>query len=212
MEELRSTDILDKEIQDDARKKAEKILKNADAQGQQILADVETRLEAARKDRESYYSQKAAQFKKDLDSSLPLEKSRFLVSYISSSVASAINDYLKTISQEKRIQLVLTMLDRFESITDGKSFEAAVYGFNLDLAKNELNKNNKLHISSFLATEFAKTGEVAVDGIEIHEGIILVSDDKVVKIRLTLEELFSELIDKYRNELAVTLFGGRLPE
>ena len=212
MEELRSTDILDKEIQDDARKKAEKILKNADAQGQQILADVETRLESAKKDRESYYSQKAAQFKKDLDSSLPLEKSRFLVSYISSSVASAINDYLKTISQEKRIQLVLTMLTRFESLTDGKSFEAAVYGFNLDLAKNELNKNNKLHISSFLATEFAKTGEVAVDGIEIHEGIILVSDDKVVKIRLTLEELFSELIDKYRNELAVTLFGGRLPE
>ena len=212
MEELRSTDILDKEIQDDARKKAEKILKNADAQGQQILADVETQLESAKKDRESYYSQKAAQFKKDLDSSLPLEKSRFLVSYISSSVASAINDYLKTISQEKRIQLVLTMLDRFESLTDGKSFEAAVYGFNLDLAKNELNKNNKLHISSFLATEFAKTGEVAVDGIEIHEGIILVSDDKVVKIRLTLEELFSELIDKYRNELAVTLFGGRLPE
>ncbi|MGN0731638.1 MAG: V-type ATP synthase subunit E family protein [Treponema sp.] len=212
MEELRSTDILDKEIQDDARKKAEKILKNADAQGQQILADVETRLESAKKDRESYYSQKAAQFKKDLDSSLPLEKSRFLVSYISSSVASAINDYLKTISQEKRIQLVLTMLKRFESLTDGKSFEAAVYGFNLDLAKSELNKNNKLHISSFLATEFAKTGEVAVDGIEIHEGIILVSDDKVVKIRLTLEELFSELIDKYRNELAVTLFGGRLPE
>ena len=212
MEELRSTDILDKEIQDDARKKAEKILKNADAQGQQILADVDTRLESAKKDRESYYSQKAAQFKKDLDSSLPLEKSRFLVSYISSSVASAINDYLKTISQEKRIQLVLTMLNRFESLTDGKSFEAAVYGFNLDLAKNELNKNNKLHISSFLATEFAKTGEVAVDGIEIHEGIILVSDDKVVKIRLTLEELFSELIDKYRNELAVTLFGGRLPE
>ena len=212
MEELRSTDILDKEIQDDARKKAEKILKNADAQGQQILADVETRLESAKKDIESYYSQKAAQFKKDLDSSLPLEKSRFLVSYISSSVASAINDYLKTISQEKRIQLVLTMLNRFESLTDGKSFEAAVYGFNLDLAKNELNKNNKLHISSFLATEFAKTGEVAVDGIEIHEGIILVSDDKVVKIRLTLEELFSELIDKYRNELAVTLFGGRLPE
>ena len=212
MEELRSTDILDKEIQDDARKKAEKILKNADAQGQQILADVETRLESAKKDRESYYSQKAAQFKKDLDSSLPLEKSRFLVSYISSSVASAINDYLKTISQEKRIQLVLTMLNRFESLTDGKSFEAAVYGFNLDLAKNELNKHNKLHISSFLATEFAKTGEVAVDGIEIHEGIILVSDDKVVKIRLTLEELFSELIDKYRNELAVTLFGGRLPE
>ena len=46
----------------------------------------------------------------------------------------------------------------------------------------------------------------------MHEGIILDSDDKSVKIRLTIEELVTEILDKYRNELAVTLFGGRLPE
>lgn len=212
MEELRSTDILDKEIQDDARKKAEKILKNADIQGQQILTGVDGRLEDAEKNRKMYYAQKAEQFKKDLDSSLPLEKSRFRVSYISSSVAGAINDYVKTLPQEKRIQLVLTMLDRMEPLADGKTFNAYVYGFDVDAVKKEFAGKKNVRIASFEKTEFAKTREHAVDGIEIHGGIILISDDKAVKIRLTLEELFSELIDTYRNELAVTLFGGRLPE
>ena len=60
--------------------------------------------------------------------------------------------------------------------------------------------------------DFVKSGETAVDGIDLHEGIILDSQDKSVKIRLTIEELVVELLDKYRNELAVTQFGGRLPE
>ena len=45
MEELRSTEILEKEIQSDARRKAEKILKNADADCEKILSSVETRFE-----------------------------------------------------------------------------------------------------------------------------------------------------------------------
>ena len=55
MEELRSAEILDKEIQDDARKKAEKILRNADSQCDQIMAQVESRLEEAKKEKEIYF-------------------------------------------------------------------------------------------------------------------------------------------------------------
>lgn len=212
MEELRSTDILDKEIQDDARKKAEKILKNADIQCQQILSDVDARLDAAKKEREEYYNQKADKFLKDLNSSLPLEKSRFLVSHISSSIAQEINNYLKSISEQKRINLVLSMLNRFGSLTKDKVFNAIIYGFNQDSVKLEISKIENLKINSYSSTEFSKSGETAIGNIDIHEGIILVSEDESVKIRLTLEEYISELIDKYRNELAVTLFGGRLPE
>ena len=84
------------------------------------------------------------------------------------------------------------------------------YGFDTNFVKNTL--SSKVKINNCFSVDFAKSGEEAVDGIEIHEGVILVSDDKAVKIRLTLEEVITELIDKYRNELAVTLFGGRLPE
>lgn len=210
MEELRSAEILDKEIQDDARKKAEKILRNADSQCDQIMAQVESRLEEAKKEKEIYFNQKADQVKKDLDSSMPLEKSRFLVSYISSSIAKGINEYLKTLSSEKRFELAVSLLNQFSNLVSDRTFEAAVYGFDPAYVKSTL--SSKVKINSCSSVEFAKSGSEAVDGIEIHEGVILLSEDKSVKIRLTLEEVITELIDKYRKELAVTLFGGRLPE
>lgn len=210
MEELRSAEILDKEIQDDARKKAEKILRNADSQCDQIMAQVESRLEEAKKEKEIYFNQKADQVKKDLDSSMPLEKSRFLVSYISSSIAKGINEYLKTLSSEKRFELAVSLLDQFSNLVSDRTFDAAVYGFDPAYVKSTL--ISKVKINSCSSVEFAKSGSEAVDGIEIHEGVILLSEDKSVKIRLTLEEVITELIDKYRKELAVTLFGGRLPE
>lgn len=210
MEELRSAEILDKEIQDDARKKAEKILRNADSQCDQIMAQVESRLEEAKKEKEIYFNQKAEQVKKDLDSSMPLEKSRFLVSYISSSIAKGINEYLKTLSSEKRFELAVSLLNQFSNLVSDRTFDAAVYGFDPAYVKSTL--SSKVKINSCSPVEFAKSGSEAVDGIEIHEGVILLSEDKSVKIRLTLEEVITELIDKYRKELAVTLFGGRLPE
>ena len=210
MEELRSAEILDKEIQDDARKKAEKILRNADSQCDQIMAQVESRLEEAKKEKEIYFNQKADQVKKDLDSSMPLEKSRFLVSYISSSIAKGINEYLKTLSSEKRFELAVSLLNQFSNLVSDRTFDAAVYGFDPAYVKSTL--SSKVRINSCSSVEFAKSGSEAVDGIEIHEGVILLSEDKSVKIRLTLEEVITELIDKYRKELAVTLFGGRLPE
>ena len=210
MEELRSAEILDKEIQDDARKKAEKILRNADSQCDQIMAQVESRLEEAKKEKEIYFNQKADQVKKDLDSSMPLEKSRFLVSYISSSIAKSINEYLKTLSSEKRFELAVSLLNQFSNLVSDRTFDAAVYGFDPAYVKSTL--SSKVKINSCSSVEFAKSGSEAVDGIEIHEGVILLSEDKSVKIRLTLEEVITELIDKYRKELAVTLFGGRLPE
>ena len=210
MEELRSAEILDKEIQDDARKKAEKILRNADLQCDQIMAQVESRLEEAKKEKEIYFNQKADQVKKDLDSSMPLEKSRFLVSYISSSIAKGINEYLKTLSSEKRFELAVSLLNQFSNLVSDRTFDAAVYGFDPAYVKSTL--SSKVKINSCSSVDFAKSGSEAVDGIEIHEGVILLSEDKSVKIRLTLEEVITELIDKYRKELAVTLFGGRLPE
>ncbi|MBR5932533.1 MAG: hypothetical protein IK002_00950 [Treponema sp.] len=212
MEEIVSTDILDKEIYEDARRKAEKILQNSKLQCEQVLQQVDDRLEKAKEERKEYYDHKADVFKKNLESSLPLEKSRFLVSYINSSIIESINDYLKKLGEEKRLSLVISMLRRFGSIKDFKTFSAEIYGFDVNSAEKKLKSESGLNISSTEKIDFMKSGETPVEGIDIHEGIILVSDDRSLKIRLTLEEYVSELTDKYRNELAVTLFNGRLPE
>lgn len=211
MEELRSTEVLEKQIMDVAGKKAEKIKLDAEKVCEQILSEVDSRLENAKKEKQVFFDEKISHHKKDLDASLSLEKSRFVVSFVSSSVASAINDYLKQLSAEKRMSAVLLMLKNFNHLTDGKTFDASVYGFDVNSTKAQLEKDG-LKITSCTNIAFEKSGEAAIEGIDLHEGIILTSNDKLVKIRLTLEELVSELIDKYRNELAVTLFGGRIPE
>lgn len=211
MEELRSTEVLEKQIMDVAGKKAEKIKLDAEKVCEQILSEVDLRLENAKKEKQVFFDEKISHHKKDLDASLSLEKSRFVVSFVSSSVASAINDYLKQLSAEKRMTAVLSMLKNFTHLTDGKTFDASVYGFDINSTKAQLEKAG-LKITSCTNIAFEKSGEAAIEGIDLHEGIILTLNDKSVKIRLTLEELVSELIDRYRNELAVTLFGGRIPE
>ena len=82
MEELRSTDILDKEIQNDARKKAQALLDQGKQKVSEILARVQERMEAAKVQKEKFYGAKQEKKQKDSDASLPLEKERFLVSYI----------------------------------------------------------------------------------------------------------------------------------
>ena len=79
MNELRSTEILDKEIQADARKKAEKIINSSKEQRDAILKSVSERIEQAKKERALKYEEKIAAFEKDEEASIPLEKQRFFL-------------------------------------------------------------------------------------------------------------------------------------
>ena len=95
MQELRSTEILDKEIQSDARRKAEKILKKADLDAQEILNSISSSIEKAKSEKSDFYSKKIQAFEKDQNASVPLEKERFKVSFIQDSMSGNINSYLK---------------------------------------------------------------------------------------------------------------------
>ncbi len=211
MEELRSTEILDKEIEADARKKAEKILKNADSECERILADVENRVKDASEQKSKYYKSKIEQFEKNVNAALPLEKERFLVKFYADSVSSSLNDYLKNIGSEKRLSLIEKSLCEKSELASGKKFNALVFGIDLDSAKKLLEKN-KIDVDSVTEGSFAVSGEEPVPGNEIHEGIILESEDKVLRLRLTIDQILREIEDKYSEELALSLFGGKLPQ
>ncbi|MCR5607307.1 MAG: hypothetical protein K6F69_10895 [Treponema sp.] len=217
MEELRSTDVLDKEIQSDARKKAERILSNAETDGRKIEAAVSERIAVTTKEKNAAYEEKLAVFKRNVEAALPLECERYLVSYEGSSVADAINDYLNALSDEKRVSLLKKLIDRSKDILSGKNISVSFYGIEQATAEkllkdafgqNIFDKN----VSSVSKITFEQSGESACAGLNIHEGIIVESDDKMVKCRFSLDQLISELEDTYSYELASTLFGGRLPE
>ncbi|MBP5447312.1 MAG: hypothetical protein J6X95_04330 [Treponema sp.] len=200
MEDLRSTDILDKEIQNDARKKAHALLDPGKQKAAELLNRVSERLEAAKEQKEKFYGAKEEKIKKDSDASLPLEKERFLVSFIGTSINQGIEDYLKNLSSAQRLQLVTKLLDGKEDLVKDKKFSAKVCGFDKKEAQEAVEK--KLG-SKLLSCE-------TVQNVHDPDGIVLESEDRGVKIRLTIEEIIGAAKDKHYQEMCSALFGGRL--
>lgn len=205
MQELRSTEILDKEIQSDARKKAEKLLKKADADCTEILNSVDGDIEKAKAEKQELYNKKLAAFKADQNASMPLEKERFKIGYISSTLSKYINEYLNGLSEDKRIELVCKNY-QFDS---DANVTAYVYGFDAKKVKTFLSK--KLG-SKLLKCEETKFGKIVLEddfGLDRLEGILLESEDKAFRVRLTISEVIGRLLDENRKELSDALFGGQ---
>lgn len=212
MEELRSTEILDKEIHEDARKKAERILANADSECAKVLAGVDGRISAIRKEKEAYYKEKLAALKKDSDAAVPLEQERFLVSFEGHSVMSAINRYLQNIGSEKQQQLIEKLVKGYKKVFENKKLTARLINFDFNAGKEMLeNIFGKENVFSCSELDFSKSNLEEPEGLEIHKGILLEAEDGSVRCRATLGEVIAELLDTHSEELAVTLFHGGLP-
>ena len=206
MEELRSTEILDREIQADARKKAENILKKAEKSCEDILNSVEKTILEAKKAKEDFYNKKLDSFTKNQDSSVPLEKQRIEVSFVQKSIIQNINKYLEALGEEKRMELIINQLENKKTAFDGKKMNAWVYGFDLSKMKKKLSGALGKNLLSCEATEFGRIS-VEDENIEKKEGVILESDDKSCRVRLTLSELIDGLFENHRKELCDALFG-----
>ena len=204
MQELRSTDILDKEIQTDARKRAEKILKKADSDSSNILDSVDDNIARAKSDKEVYYQQKLEAFEKDQQASIPLEKERFEVSFVQDQLSDKINKYLESLPEEKRMDLVFKKFN----FKISKKVTAYVYGF--DLKKSESYLSKKLG-SKLLKCEKTDFGRIMVEddcGLKNQEGFILEAEDNSFRCRLTISQVISSILDENRAELYDALFGS----
>ena len=211
MQELRSTEILDKEILEDAQKKVQKILKNSESECRSIMSSVDDKVTKTVEEKEAALISKLESIKTNLNASLPLEKERFQVSFVENLIITRIRDYLKSLSQEKRIQLVLEKIKTIKtdeyvnSLLKEKSFTAYVYGFDIKKVEKALNYILGKRLLACKPTDFGKL--ILEDEIlEINEGIILESQDKEVRFRMTLTEVVEELLNNNREELAETLF------
>ena len=206
MQELRSTDILDKEIQADARKKAERMLAKADLDCEKLLASVDSDIEKAKQEKEEFFAHKLEAFEKDRMAVVPLEKERFKVSFIQNAVIQNINKYLEGLSEEKRLALVA----RYFNFETELKLNAFVYGFSLSSAKKFLSEKLGSKLASVSETKFGAEALEDEIGLEKPQGIILESEDKKFRCRLTLSEVIAKLLDTKRSELSATLFGGEL--
>ena len=208
MEELRSTEVLDKEIETDARKKAERILAKADSDGKALVADVAHRVETLKEEKTAEYQKKTESYQADKDAVVPLEKERFLVSFIESAIIKAIDSYLDALGEEKRIALAVRRWNAYKAVVASQKVNALVFGFDAARAEAALKKAG-VPLVSCTSVAYEKSGDEGIDGLTFKEGIILETEDTMIRCRLTLSQIVGELETEHRAELAKALFGGR---
>jgi V/A-type H+-transporting ATPase subunit E len=213
MEELRSTEILDREIEEDARKKAQDVFADAETEAENIIASVDSRIETVAAEEKTRFNEKIDRFRRDLEASLPLEKGRFLVSFEQSTVMSAIDAYLVELPQKQRLAIIAQMLQRFQSMAVFGTERVIVRAFGISAAEAKRLVSAKLSVSVVDCVEvpFEQTGLKALSGITIREGIIIETEDLSIRARATIDEALLEILDGHNGELTKTLFGGRLP-
>ncbi len=212
MEELRSTETLDNEIRNDARKKAERLIQKAEEDAKSLLNDVGKRVSEAEDAARKTSEERLSVYKKNMEASLPLEKQRYFVSYIHNSVVDAINDYLDAAGEQKRLEIVVSLVERAKKVLGEQAVSARVVGFNKKAAESMLKKAFGKRLLSCEAGDGLLLVDEAVPGLKRLEGIVLRTEDSQTVCRLTVDEKIKEILDEQNYELASTLFGGRLPE
>ena len=203
MEELRSTEILDKEIHEDARRKADKILKAAESDCEQIGIKAAADFEKTSKGKKADYERMLSNYKRDSDAAVPLEKQRRLISFIDNSVREALDGWFKAADAKKKLSALRRLLEKYSAVLHGKRFEVLSRGFSKkdisQLASSVLGKDVELVVTELSSAD--------ADKISLAEGFTMRADDGSLFCRVTCDELKNELLQNHRQELAVALFG-----
>ncbi|MDR2111463.1 MAG: ATPase [Spirochaetaceae bacterium] len=106
MEELRSTEILDREILEDARKKAYRILKAADDTVTSSAESWEKKTERALAGVRKKYAERSAKAREEIMARLPLDKRRARSEYFEGCLKSAMDAYLSGLKRDTLLALL----------------------------------------------------------------------------------------------------------
>nr|WP_318711575.1 V-type ATP synthase subunit E family protein [uncultured Treponema sp.] len=207
MEELRSTDVLDREIRADSEKKASEILSRAEENAKSILSEVQERILKAKEEVDAASKKRLGVLEKNLNASLPLEKQRYLVSFINDSIVDAMKNHIENLDSSKKEQLIENLAKKAKAVTGDAKVTAIATG-NMTKASAEKILKNVYGTSCLKVEENHKHD----DDDLLAYGIILSTENRKITCRLTLEEKTNEILSQKREQLALALFGGRLPE
>lgn len=202
MEEIVSTEPLEKEILSDARKKAERSLIEAGAEAERIGAASNERSGAALAALEAEYESRARRYREESLARLPLEKARIKAAHIDSLLRAAIKEGLDSLGKEERDRLFVSLLKR-----------ASPY-----LAAPDRARRVELRYFGLPEAEAREIASKALPGVELASlsedpsigstGLLASTGD--LSARATLELVGERLLDEKRGELAAALCGKAL--
>ncbi|MDR2028442.1 MAG: ATPase [Treponema sp.] len=199
MEELQSTEVLDKEILEDARKKAQRILKTADETIASAEASWEKKLQRALTKIRQKYAGRREKTREEIMARLPLDKRRVRSEKVEGLLRSAMDAYLLSLPREKLLSLLEAELAKRAGEALSPSFQAACRA----LTGSEL--------ELMLKKVFPRAAWTMAPDYSFHKlpGVLpaIVVDTPDVRITASVDRLAEDLLLDKRAELAAALLG-----
>ena len=199
MEELRSTDVLAREILEDARKKAFKILKTAEEAYETQAREMENKtMEAVNSMRKSY-AEKTIHNKNETFARLPLDKRRLRSQAADNCLTAAMDDFLGSLPRKA----LLAILERELKDHLGEcSEELALHRAEILYSGLELSE-----IKKFPGILSAEENISFREDPDSHKFPWLVINTPTARISVSVENAASALLKNKRAELAAALLG-----
>ncbi len=198
MEVLKSGEALEKQVLEDARAKASRILTEADRECQALRDEGHRRTDQDIRRIEADRDSKTAAVRQELAATVPLDLMRARLSYIQESVSRAMKEYFAAFTPSDLGRIIGGMLRRMPPVFQGAKATVYVAGMSPKDAKRVVEEN------------VPGVGVEAVKDLPAEDGdtgMVLETTDRRIRFRGTLLELGTQLMEKYREELAIALLG-----
>jgi len=204
MEELQSTEILDREILEDARKKALRLLKEAEDTINAQNAQWENKITEEIIEIEKKYERQKESEIKSIMARLPVDKQRAKIEKIESMLKTALDAWYNSQSREQILELLskeLTVRLNYckDQFKENDIFYVEAAGLDqkeIDVIIKSINKNYPFPISQ----------SALVTGYSSFPSITVIADD--IRIIASIEKTIDFILHEKREELTSCLTGS----
>ena len=215
MEELKSTEVLDREILEDARKKAHKILKTADetleSQTQQWGKKIQRSVDSIR----NVYAERIKKTEEEILARLPLDKRRLRSETAEKFLMDAMDKFLRSLSREKLLSILEgELLERLKACSEeaapgrGSPPDFIYSGLDLSEARGVLKKALGAMESGGSSVWSGEQKDWNLnEDTHSHEFPFIVINTQTVKITASVETAARAMMNEKRAELAAALLG-----
>jgi vacuolar-type H+-ATPase subunit H len=200
MEEIVGAETIQGEILDDARKKAARLLEEAEEESRRTLSAVEDRADAVVAEIMRTSQSRAERFRMETMARLPLEVTRMRTDFVDRRLREALGSYMAALGEERIASLAEAMLARGSSFFSGQA---------VALARKGLSEGRAASIAERRLKEAASV-ELEEDQSLPAPGLVARVADGSILLRATMDLVEERLLDATRGELVEALCADGL--
>ena len=197
MEEIRGTEALEREILEDARKRADRIIRKAEENARLLGAQTEHRIKEAKAALLSEYQIKKRTAELEMLSRLPLEKARLDILYRDEMLRKALQEALASMNPRLfGLWCVKRLACQVELVRKSPA-KVLVHGLDSETMRD-------------IGALFGQGSDISIEEASTMKvrGLIVEPMDASYRISITENDLLEWLLDEKRGELAAALFGS----